>query len=68
MIHTTGRNSAAFLLCFARSILHAVARSLPSTVERWTLPLLPLALNAELRMPVDLEATYMDAWQRRRLT
>ena len=32
-----------------------------------TLPLLPLAINAELRMPVDLEATYMDARRRRRL-
>ena len=32
------------------------------------LPLLPLALSAELSMPVDLEATYMDACQRRRLT
>ena len=31
------------------------------------LPVLPLALNAELRMPIDLEATYMDARQRRRL-
>jgi hypothetical protein len=31
------------------------------------LPLLPLALNAELSMPIDLEATYMDACQRRRL-
>ena len=32
-----------------------------------TLPVLPLALNAELSMPVDLEATYMDARSRRRL-
>jgi hypothetical protein len=32
-----------------------------------SLPLLPLALNAELSIPVDLEATYMDARQRRRL-
>jgi hypothetical protein len=32
-----------------------------------SLPLLPLALNAELSMPVDLEATYTDARQRRRL-
>lgn len=32
-----------------------------------TLPLLPLAINAELSMPVDLEATYMDARRRRRL-
>jgi hypothetical protein len=27
----------------------------------------PLAINAELSLPVDLEATYMDARQRRRL-
>jgi hypothetical protein len=32
-----------------------------------TLPTLPLALNAELVLPVDLEATYTDARQRRRL-
>jgi hypothetical protein len=31
------------------------------------LPVLPLALNAELSMPVDLEATYQDARRRRRL-
>jgi hypothetical protein len=31
------------------------------------LPGLPLALNAEICLPVDLEATYMDACQRRRL-
>lgn len=32
-----------------------------------TLPTLPLALTPELYMPVDLEATYMDARRRRRL-
>jgi len=32
-----------------------------------TLPILPLALTPELYMPVDLEATYMDARRRRRL-
>ncbi len=32
-----------------------------------TMPVLPLALGAELALPVDLEATYMDARQRRRL-
>ncbi|HTU18999.1 MAG TPA: DUF4058 family protein [Gemmataceae bacterium] len=32
-----------------------------------TLPTLPLALTAELYMPIDLEATYMDARRRRRL-
>ena len=31
------------------------------------LPTLPLALNAEVCLPVDLEATYMDACRRRRL-
>jgi hypothetical protein len=31
------------------------------------LPVLPLALNAEMCLPVDLEATYMDACRRRRL-
>jgi hypothetical protein len=31
------------------------------------LPVLPLALNWELCLPVDLEATYMDACRRRRL-
>jgi hypothetical protein len=31
------------------------------------LPVLPLALNAELALPVDLEATYTAACQRRRL-
>jgi hypothetical protein len=32
------------------------------------LPTLPLALNAEMAVPIDLEATYMAACQRRRLT
>ena len=32
-----------------------------------TMPTLPLAITAELYMPVDLEATYMDARRRRRL-
>jgi hypothetical protein len=32
-----------------------------------TLPTLPLGLNASLSMPVDLEATYTDARQRRRV-
>ena len=31
------------------------------------LPVLPLALTAEVSIPVDLEATYTDACQRRRL-
>jgi hypothetical protein len=31
------------------------------------LPVLPLALSAEICLAVDLEATYMDACQRRRL-
>jgi hypothetical protein len=32
-----------------------------------TLTVLPLALNAEVCLPVDLGATYADACQRRRL-
>jgi hypothetical protein len=32
-----------------------------------TLPILPLAITAELYMPIDLEATYMDTRRRRRL-
>jgi hypothetical protein len=32
-----------------------------------SLPVLPRALNAELAVPVDLEATYTIAWHRRRL-
>jgi hypothetical protein len=32
------------------------------------LPVLPLALNAEVAIPVDLEATYLDVCRRRRLT
>jgi hypothetical protein len=31
------------------------------------LPVLPLALNAELILPIDLEASYLAACQRRRL-
>src|SRR5262249_51058444 len=31
------------------------------------LPVLPLALNAEVCLPVDLEATYTDACRRRRI-
>jgi hypothetical protein len=40
----------------------------PSTLEIGRpLPVLPLALNAELALPIDLEATYTAACQRRRL-
>ena len=31
------------------------------------LPVLPLALDAEISLPLDLEATYLTACQRRRL-
>ncbi len=31
------------------------------------IPVLPLALNAELALPIDLEATYTAACRRRRL-
>jgi len=64
----------------ADAMLYAVAyqplrRQKREVVDLWpvplavgeTLPLLPLALNAELYMPVDLEATYMNTRIRRRL-
>jgi hypothetical protein len=64
----------------ADAMLYAVAyqplrRQKREEVDLWpvplavggTLPLLPLALNAELYMPVDLEATYMNTRIRRRL-
>jgi hypothetical protein len=52
-----------------------VRREEKEEIDLWTttlalgesLPLLPLALNWELCLPVDLEATYMDACHRRRL-
>jgi hypothetical protein len=65
----------------AETDLYAVAyrpivRELREQIEIWpslleignTLPLLPLALNAELCLPIDLEASYAAACQRRRLT
>ncbi len=65
----------------AETDLYAVAyrpivRNLYEQIEIWpslleigkTLPLLPLALNAELCLPIDLEASYAVACQRRRLT
>jgi hypothetical protein len=40
----------------------------PSPLEiGWPLPVLPLSLNAEHAIPIDLEATYTAACQRRRL-
>lgn len=64
----------------AKTSLYAVAyqplrRKSREEVDLWpvalaidaTLPVLPLALTAELYMPVDLEATYMDTRRRRRL-
>jgi hypothetical protein len=64
----------------AEAILYAVAyrpiiRDQREQIEVWPsrlevggpLPTLPLALNAELVLPVDLEATYATACQRRRL-
>lgn len=52
-----------------------VVRDGAEQIEAWpatlavgqTLPTLPLALNAELGLPLDLEATYAAACQRRRL-
>jgi hypothetical protein len=64
----------------ADTALYAVAyrpmvRDHAEQVEMWTarlqvgqpLPVLPLALNAEVCLPLDLEATYVAACQRRRL-
>ena len=52
-----------------------IRREEKEEIDLWTatlalgqaLPVLPLALNWELCLPVDLEATYMDACRRRRL-
>jgi hypothetical protein len=52
-----------------------VVRERAEQIEAWpaslavglSLPVLPLALNAELCLPLDLEATYSTACQRRRL-
>ena len=65
----------------ADATLYAVAyrpivRRDAEQVEAWPaplavgqpLPVLPLALNAELCLPLDLEATYVTACERRRLT
>ena len=65
----------------AEDLLYAVAyrpivREHHEQVEIWPsrleisepLPVLPLALNAELVLPIDLEATYTAACQRRRLS
>jgi hypothetical protein len=53
-----------------------IVRDGQSQIEIWPssleigrpLPILPLALNAELVLPIDLESTYTVACQRRRLT
>ncbi len=65
----------------AASSLYAVAyrpliRDSEATIEIWVealavgreLPTLPLTLNAELVLPIDLEASYSTACQRRRLS
>jgi hypothetical protein len=64
----------------AEAVLYGVAyrpivRDEQEQIEIWPsareigqpLPVLPLALNAELALPIDLEATYTAACQRRRL-
>jgi hypothetical protein len=64
----------------AETVLYGVAyrpivRGEQEQIEVWPsplevgrpLPVLPLALNAELVLPIDLEQTYMAACQRRRL-
>jgi hypothetical protein len=52
-----------------------IVRDKQEQIDVWTakldvgkqLPVMPLALNAELSLPIDLEATYVAACQRRRL-
>src|SRR5579883_1050235 len=64
----------------AETVLYGVAyrpivRDAQEQIEAWPsplaiggpLPVLPLALNAELALPIDLETTYTAACQRRRL-
>jgi hypothetical protein len=64
----------------AEAVLYGVAyrpivRDGQEEIEIWPsaleigqpLPVLPLALDAELALPIDLEATYTAACQRRRL-
>ncbi len=78
MIRVLGHGQAFALP--AETVLYAVAyrpivRDQEEQIEVWPalleigrpLPVLPLALNAELCLPVDLEATYTAACQRRRL-
>jgi len=78
MIQLLGHDSALALP--ADVLLYAVAyrpivRDNKEQVDVWTanlevgrpLPVMPLALNAELSLPIDLEATYVSACQRRRL-
>jgi Protein of unknown function (DUF4058) len=78
MIRLLGHDSAMALP--ADALLYAVAyrpivRDKQEQVDVWTanlkvgqaLPVMPLALNAVLSLPIDLEATYLAACQRRRL-
>jgi hypothetical protein len=78
MMRLTGQENA-FMLS-ADETLYAVAyrpvvRDQQEQIETWPtslaigepLPTLPLFLNAELALPLDLEATYTAACQRRRL-
>jgi hypothetical protein len=63
-------NTALYAVAF-RPVVRAGAELIdawgePLAVSR-DLPTLPLALNAELCLPIDLEATYTAACQRRRL-
>ncbi len=71
---------AAGSAILAEAVLYAVAyrpivRDGQEQIEIWPAPLeigrslpeLPLALNAELALPIDLESTYTAACQRRRL-
>jgi hypothetical protein len=78
MIQLLGHHSA--LAMPTDALLYAVAyrpivRDKQEQVDVWTanldvgqsLPVMPLVLNAELSLPIDLEATYVSACQRRRL-
>jgi sugar/nucleoside kinase (ribokinase family) len=78
IVRTLGQGDAFALA--EETLLYGIAyrpivREEQSQIEMWPspleigrpLPVLPLALNAEVLLPIDLEATYTIACQRRRL-